>query len=288
MKEIKIFILVAIITGIVYYGVEPYAHHVMHPEVEAPDYSFNDLDPVSGNGDIQKGSELVLSNCTACHGIKSQGFEAPMQPIDSAAAYGVVPPDLSNAGTIYNEKFLAGFLKNPVTATHLSHKFDKDYTSGRMYPMPSYGWLSDQDIADMVAYFKSIGKQDISGREIFEDACSRCHSMKYDKIAATTPAENIKAYMGSNPPDLSMMIRSRGAEYLHTFVNDPQKLLEGTAMPRVGLNEASEEKLVNYMEKIGDSKKEERNSLGLNIILFTIVFTIFAYLWKVKIWRDVH
>jgi ubiquinol-cytochrome c reductase cytochrome c1 subunit len=288
MREIKILILVAIITGITYWGVEPYAHHVMHPEVAAPDYEYNDLGEIGAQGDAKRGSELALANCTACHGIKSQGFEAPMQPSDSAVAYGVVPPDLSNAGSIYSEKFMVNFMKNPVTATHLGHKFDKDYTSGRMFPMPSYGWMNDQEIADIAAYFKSIAKQDISGKEIFEDACARCHSIKYDNIFATTPDENIKTYMGSIPPDLSMMIRSRGEHYLHTFVNDPQKLLEGTAMPRVGLNQESEDKLVTYLEEIGDSKKAERESLGVNIIIFTIIFTIFAYLWKVKIWRDIH
>jgi ubiquinol-cytochrome c reductase cytochrome c1 subunit len=288
MREIKILILVAIITGITYWGVEPYAHHVMHPPVAAPDYTFKDLAPIAATGDAVKGEELVTANCTACHGIEAKGLAAPMQPSDAAVAYGVVPPDLSNAGTIYNETFLANFIKNPVVATHLSHKFDKDYTSGKMYPMPSYSWMSDQDIADMVAYFKSIGSTKLTGKEIFNEACSRCHDMKYDKIIATTPDENIKPYMGSMPPDLSMMIRSRGDHYLYTFINEPQKLLQGTSMPRVGLNKESEAKVVEYMEQIGDSKKDERESLGIKIIIFTVIFTILAYLWKVRIWRDIH
>ena len=288
MREFKIFIIVAFFTGLIYYGVEPYAHHIMHPPVENPDYTFKDLSSLGATGNAANGEEIVMANCTACHGIVSKGLDAPMQPLDAASAYGVVPPDLSNAGTIYDEKFLANFLKNPVTATHLSHKFDKYYASGKMYPMPSYGWMSNQEIADIVAYLKGIGSNELSGKEIFDEACARCHSMKYDKIYARTPTDNLKVYMGSTPPDLSMMIKSRGEHYLHTFINEPQKLLNGTAMPRVGLNEDSEVKLVKYMESIGDSKKDERESVGWKVMIFTIIFTIFAYLWKVKIWRDVH
>jgi len=283
VKDIKALIIVAIVTGIIYWGVEPLAHGVMHPHVEPAEYTFKDT-PKLPAGNAENGATLVQSNCIACHSIKAQGFDAPMSELDSANSYGVVPPDLSNVGAIFDEGFLAGFIKDPVKATKLSHKFN----DAKPYPMPGYGWMSDNDVADMVAYLKTIAKKDMSDKEVFVDACSRCHTLKYDKIAATTPKDIVTKYMGSTPPDLSMMIRSRGDEYLHTFINDPQKLLHGTAMPRVGLTEKAEKQVVDYMESIGDSKKAERDALGMKVIIFTIIMTVFAYLWKVKIWRDVH
>jgi len=154
--------------------------------------------------------------------------------------------------------------------------------------MPNYDWMSPTEINDMVAYLKSIAHTELTNKEVFEEACSRCHSMKYAKIYARTDKENISKYMGSNPPDLSMFIRSRGEEYLHKFVNDPQKLLHGTAMPRVGLTEESEHKVVSYLEEIGDSKKAERESLGPKILIYLAILAFFSYLWKAKIWREVH
>ncbi len=283
MRDLKALIIVAIVTGIIYWGVEPLAHGIMHPPVKAAEYDYKDT-PILPKGDVANGATLVQTNCVACHSIKSEGFEAPMSDLDSANSYGVVPPDLSTAGSMYHEGFLAGFLKDPVKATNLSHKF----TDSKPYPMPGYSWMSDSDIADMVAYLRSIAKSDLSGKEIFIDACARCHSLKYDKVFSSTPQDIVSNYMGSTPPDVSMMIKSRGAKYLHTFINDPQKLLHGTAMPKVGLTQEAEKKVVDYMESIGDSKKEERESLGVKVIIFTIIMTIFAYLWKVKIWRDVH
>lgn len=288
MKELKVLAIVAVITGIIYWGVEPLAHGIMHPHVAPADYSYNEYPEVSG-GDVAKGRELALANCTACHGLEKEGMQSPMGAADAAAAYGVVPPDLSTAGKIYNEKYLAAFIKNPVKASEVAHKFDQDYAgNGKMHPMPAYNWMPDSDIVSIVAYFKSIAPADMTDKEVFTDACSRCHNMKYTKDERTTPTENIEAYMGSNPPDLSMMIKSRGEHYLHTFINKPQKNLHGTAMPRVGLTEEAEKQVVHYMEKAGDPKKKEREEMGPKFLIYLAILAVLAYLWKRKIWSEVH
>lgn len=40
MKELKAFIVVVIVTGVIYWGVEPYAHSVMNPHVEPANFDF--------------------------------------------------------------------------------------------------------------------------------------------------------------------------------------------------------------------------------------------------------
>ena len=94
--------------------------------------------------------------------------------------------------------------------------------------------------------------------------------------------------MGAKAPDLSMMIRSRGEETLNKFINDPQKTLAGAAMPRVGLTKDSQTKVISYLQSVGDSKKEEREFIGKILIGFMIIMAIFAYLWKRKIWHNLH
>ena len=94
--------------------------------------------------------------------------------------------------------------------------------------------------------------------------------------------------MGKIPPDLSQYIRSRGEHFLHEFINQPDKHLEGTAMPRVGLTHEAEKQVVEYMEEVGDSKKPEREALAGPFLGYLVIFAIFAWLWKMKIWREVH
>lgn len=290
MKELKILAVVVVLTLITYWGVEPFAHSQMHPHVDAPDYTFKDVDGLKGTqGNVENGATLVQANCTACHSIESQGFPQIMDDASSAAAYGVVPPDLGSAGKIYNADYLAAFIKDPAAASKVGHKFE----DGRVHPMPGYGWIEAQEIADMVAYLQSIAPETMSNKEVFTDACQRCHGIKYGDMqngtmAAFTPIENIKSYMGKIPPDLSQYIRSRSTSYLHEFINDPQKHLEGTAMPRVGLTQEAENQVVTYMQEVGDSKKSEREALGPKFLIYLVIFAIFAWLWKSKQWRDMH
>ncbi len=290
MRELKIFAVLVFFTAVLYWGVEPFAHSQMHPHVEAPDYTFKDVNGLNGKtGDAKKGAEQVAMNCTACHSIEKAGFPAVMDNATAAASYGVVPPDLSAAGLIYDENFLAAFIKDPVKATKAEHVF----VDGKVHPMPGYGWLGDQAVADIVAYFKSIAPKSLTDKEVFQNACQRCHGIKYGDffggtMTAKTPVANITTYMGKTPPDLSQYIKSRGDSWLHEFINDPQKHLEGTAMPRVGLTQEAEKQVIAYMTEVGDSSKEQRESLAGPFLGYLVIFAIFAWLWKAKIWREVH
>lgn len=294
MRELKILAVVVALTLITYWGVEPYAHNQMHPHVEAADFTFSDLKetvaPVKElKGDVANGETLVTSNCTACHSIESKGFPQVMDNVSSAAAYGVVPPDLGTAGKLYSADYLSSFVQDPATTSKTAHK----YVDGKVHPMPSFNWLQPQEIADVVAYLKDISPKEMTNKEVFTDACQRCHSIKYadmknGTMAAFTPNADIKKYMGKVPPDLSQMIRSRGHEYLETFINDPQKHLPGTAMPRVGLTEEAQAQVISYLEEVGDSKKVQREELGPKFLIYLVIFAIFGFLWKASKWRDVH
>jgi ubiquinol-cytochrome c reductase cytochrome c1 subunit len=310
MRELKIFGIVAFFTLVTYYLVEPYAHSVMHKHVEGHDFTYPDLKEVSAKGDAAAGKALA-AGCIGCHSIKSQGMAAPMDPVTAAATYGVNPPDLSNAGVLYDEKFLANFLKNPVHAVKLDHKFDP--AKGKVFPMPPMA-TDDKSAADLVAYFKSIAPKELSNKEAFDNACGRCHEMRYAKwtqmgdvpktkfdIKTKTDPEKMKFdlklaeykkhlvnYMGKLPPDLSMIIRARSEKYLETFVEDPQAQLPGTAMPRVGLTKESYEKVRSYLEEIGDSSKPKREATAPWVFGYLLIFAVLAYLWKQYHWRDLH
>lgn len=288
MRELKVLGVVIFFTLVVYIGVEPFAHSQMHPHVAPADFQFKDLPKQTKTGDAAKGAENFMNaGCIGCHGLKVAGMPSPMDDATSSASFGVVPPDLSTAGLIYDGNFLAAIIKNPTIALKVEHKFNET----KLHPMTQFYGLGgdiDQEIADIVAYLKSVAPKSLKNEEVFEDACQRCHDMKYAKRFSNSDAALLAKYMGNTPPDLSMMIRAKGRDYLETFINNPQKQLKGTAMPRVGLTKEAQEQVIAFMEDTGDSKKAERDSLGIKVIGFMFIFTILAYLWKVKIWREVH
>jgi len=311
MRELKILAVVVFFTLALYWGVEPYAHSQMHKHVESGNFQYKDL-PAVAKGDPSKGKDAI-GTCIGCHSITSQGFAEPMDAVTASGIYGVNPPDLSNAGAIYDAKYLAAFIKNPAKAANVSHKFS-DTNPHPMYNDASMMGITDENIADIVAYLQSIAKKDLSPKEVYVEACGRCHAARYDNkvagekwtqigqkpkfkyekeslafdIKVLDYQDNIKKYMGKLPPDLSMIIRARSHDFLETFIENPQTQLAGTAMPAVGLNKQSFDKIMQHLENIGDPSKPTRDSMGIYFLLYTVIFAILAVLWKKSVWRKLH
>ena len=85
-----------------------------------------------------------------------------------------------------------------------------------------------------------------------------------------------------------MYIRSRSDSFLRTFIENPQNHLAGTAMPRTGVTAETADKVIEYMKDAGDTKRHERESIGINVMIYIVIFAIFALLWKKQVWRDLH
>jgi len=315
-KEPLILAVVVIFSLAVYGLVEPYAHSVLHQKslsVKSEGFTYPDLPQITKTGDVARGADLVMGAgaCAGCHSIDVAGMPAPMDAVSAAGAYGVNPPDLSNAGAVYDAKFLAELIKNPAHALKVEHKYTPE--SGKMHPMSQFygaGGDMDQEVADMVAYLQSIAVKpaDLTPAIAYENACGRCHEVSYENwtqigtkpkfkhekdslafdIKVMEYQDSLKAYMGKLPPDLSMYIRSRGEHFLTSFIENPQGHLEGTAMPRVGVTADAAEKVIEYMKDAGDTKRHERESVAVNVMIYLVIFAIFAILWKKQVWRDLH
>ncbi len=320
-KELKILGIVAAFTLLLYWGVEPFAHSQMHKHVEGHDLVYDgkaDIEEASKDkkeakkkfwadvakiaklkGDVKAG-EATYAMCAGCHmeGATNMG--------------GVTPPSLNHAGAIYDKNFLIALIKNPAIATNVDHKYKDTSTHpmGGVMAMVS----SDQDIANVVAYLKAKKAGEVTPKEAFKEACGRCHAnrygkltqlgeipktksniktgqdidkMKYDQKVATEQSA-LADYLGKLPPDLSIMFRARSEHFLDTFIENPQSQLAGTAMPRTGLSHEGMEKVMTYLEETGDPSRPARDALGPYVLIFFIIFTILAYLWKQSQWRDLH
>ena len=45
---------------------------------------------------------------------------------------------------------------------------------------------------------------------------------------------------------------------------------------------------VNFLDYAGEPVKDKRQSMGIFVMLFLLVFFVFAYLLKKEYWKDVH
>jgi len=210
------------------------------------------------------------------------------------------------------------------------------------------------------------------GARNFMAYCSGCHSLRFERysrlcedlkisgeqcdallvrpgdkrtdyIRSSMPEKDATEWFGKAPPDLSLVARSRGPNWIFNFlttfhadtssqktgVNNLQ--LPGTAMPHVlaslqGVQNAvwvNEENrgedgkpvvtrvfktfepgvvgsltpqqydefvrdTVNFLDYVGDPTQVERQSLGIWVVLFLLMFTGIAYMLKKEYWKDVR
>ena len=176
-----------------------------------------------------------------------------------------------------------------------------------------------------------------SGARTFVNYCLNCHGAQYmrynrltdlglteqqirdnlmftaDKVGETMKVamtvKDGKAWFGVPPPDLSVISRSRGADwlytYLRTFHRDAKsangwnnKLFPNAAMPHA-LWKVQEESstvqydivvrdLVNFLVYVGEPSAQSRKAIGIVVLFVLGVLFIFAYAMKKAFWKDVR
>ncbi|MGC9386100.1 MAG: cytochrome c1 [Hydrogenovibrio sp.] len=174
------------------------------------------------------------------------------------------------------------------------------------------------------------------GAELFANYCMACHSVKYlrynriardfgwsdkDVIETMTYGQNRavddvmsrmlpgvgQQVFGTPVPDLSLMARLKGSDYIYSFLRGYEldnetgewdnRLLPGTVMPNVlesmqrhmtveEYNQATRD-ITNFLEYTGEPAKLQRHDLGWKVILFLLVLILLTYLLKKEYWRDV-
>ena len=176
-----------------------------------------------------------------------------------------------------------------------------------------------------------------SGARTFVNYCMNCHGAQYmrynrltdlglteaqirdnlmfsaDKVGETMKVamtvKDGKDWFGVPPPDLSVIARSRGADwlytYLRTFYRDDKtatgwnnKAFPNAAMPHVlwkvqaGSSavqyDTTVRDLVNFLVYVGEPSAQSRKSIGIVVLFVLGVLFIFAYAMKKAFWKDVR
>jgi ubiquinol-cytochrome c reductase cytochrome c1 subunit len=203
------------------------------------------------------------------------------------------------------------------------------------------------------------------GAQTFMNYCLGCHQMQYqryqrtfndlgipedlgvqylqftgekvsDYITTPMPAEDSAGWFGAPPPDLTLVARVRGPEwlytYLRTFYADDTKTfgVNNLAFPNAGMPhvleglqgtprkvyrekmvdgqmqktevfdivvtggslspeeyDATIRDLVNFLEYTGEPTRLKSEAIGRGVLIFLVIFFVFAYLLKKEYWRDV-
>ena len=176
-----------------------------------------------------------------------------------------------------------------------------------------------------------------NGAKLFMNYCSGCHAigfMRYNRIAqdlnlsdslvaehlmfagekpgetitTAMPKEGAAKWFGGTPPDLSLVARAKGTDWIYTYLRGfyeddskvfgvNNKVLENASMPDIlwslkeGKSEAEFDQdvrdITNFLDYVGEPAKLIRTSLGVWVLLFLGVLLVLTYLLKKEYWKDV-
>ena len=159
----------------------------------------------------------------------------------------------------------------------------------------------------------------------FDGKCNPCDADYKSYLSYGDVSKNsIKEVFGVVPPDLTLTARSRGPEWIFTFLTsfyeDNQRpmgvnnlLYPNVNMPHVlwykeGLKAVNEDgilitkvsgnmtqkeyekemtDLVNFLTYVSEPAQLERYSIGFWVMIFLVIFVFITYLLKIEYWRDV-
>jgi len=176
-----------------------------------------------------------------------------------------------------------------------------------------------------------------NGAKLFMNYCSGCHAisfMRYNRIgtdlglsdtdieenlmfASDKVGENITtampekgaaAWFGGTPPDLSLVSRSHGTDWIYSYLKgfyaDESRVfgvnnhvLENASMPDAlwSLREGQSEEafdndvrdITNFLDYVGEPAKLVRIDLGKKVLFFLAILFVLTYLLKKEYWKDV-
>jgi len=176
-----------------------------------------------------------------------------------------------------------------------------------------------------------------NGAKLFMNYCSGCHAigfMRYNRIAqdlnlsdslvaehlmfagekpgetitTAMPKEGAAKWFGGTPPDLSLVARAKGTDWIYTYLRGfyeddskvfgvNNKVLENASMPDVlwslkeGKSEAEFDQdvrdITNFLDYVGEPANFIRTSFGGWVLLFLGVLLVLTYLLKKEYWKDV-
>lgn len=147
-----------------------------------------------------------------------------------------------------------------------------------------------------------------------------------DTMTVAIRPEDAKKWFGVTPPDLSVIARSRGTDWLYTYlrtfyldssrpVGTNNLAFKDVGMPHVlweqqGYQTKDEKTgelispenaplstheynqlvydLVNFLEYIGEPSKLQRMALAKWVLLYLVLFLLIAYPLKKAFWKDIH
>ena len=239
---------------------------------------------------LQRGVKLFTNYCLGCHSIQFMRYNRIGKDLfldDVIAAYEKAKVVVLNNQPLDHGDLLA-----------LSRAFDSKITSLNQAKR-FFTKISEEEVEENL--IKATDKE-VEGALIFTD------EKVGTPITSAMSVSDANQWFGTPPPDLSLVSRSRGVDWIYTYLRGFYKddsrvfgvnnhVLVNTSMPdalwQLKQDKPSKEfdqdirDIANFLDYVGEPAKLVRFDLGIKVLGFLFILFIFSYLLKKEYWKDV-
>jgi mono/diheme cytochrome c family protein len=210
-------------------------------------------------GGTAQAADLLSQQCVACHAV-TKPDKVSLDRLWERKA-----PDLYYAGSKFNKPWLVSWLQNPTTlraggvmyTKAVKGSSDKSVDTIDAAQVPAHPKLSAADAAtaaDLLMALKADGL--VTAGAFKGEPGGSMASMLFSKLRGCTSCHAAKP--GGAPtsaPELYTGGDRLQPDFVHAYINNPQKFDAHTWMPSLGLNDGDVQKLTAYISTLKQEKK---------------------------------
>lgn len=253
----------------------------------------------------QRGMRIYMDNCFGCHALGFQRYQRTAEDLKipeevmlqnfvasdgkigdlmtnnmntKAAAnwFGTAPPDLSviarSRGTEWLYNYLRGFYQDDSRPYGVNNSVFKDVGMPHVFEFMQGMQVKTEKVLAFEAKIANAKGKIAAAKKEQEDGDANDASSELDDLIS----ENEEIIHQSEQQLIELADKKEYFELVKAGQLTPEEF--DNAMLD----------LVNFLDYVGEPIKQKRKTLGVWVLIFTLIFGIFAYLLKKEYWKDIH
>lgn len=252
--------------------------------------NINPKDTIS----LQNGAQTYMNYCLACHSMQYMRYDALVE-------YLHIPEDIVKNNLMFSGDQVTDHITNNVPKAQASEWFGKvppDLTL--VARVRGVDWLytymksfyidGNRPFGYNNTTFKDVGMPHVLAPLQGTQVKSAVASELQDKISAA----NVALAYAQQQGDSSEAAQQKAVIAEATSTIEEMKR-SGTYFELTSEGSLTPEEydtvirdLVNFLDFAGEPGKVDRHALGIKVIIFLVIFFVFAYFLKQEYWKDVH
>ena len=242
------------------------------------DWIMNPMEPnLSDKSSLQRGANLYVNFCLGCHSLEHQRYERTAEDL------GDIPQALVESNLIFTGQKIGGHIQtsmNPEDAKSWFGATPPDLTMVTRVRSPE--WVYNF----LLTFYADEERPFGVNNKVFPNV-----GMPHAMLSLQGIQEEVCA--GRRPVDLlrdkAVIEQDRLAEF---YATGPENCSDLELQANSGMYSPEEYKqaafdVANFLHYVGDPARQEREQLGVYVILFLLVLLVFAYFLNRNYWKDV-